>query len=227
MSHFALILPAAGKSSRFGDARGKKPYIDLKGQAVWRRAVEPFRVRDDVKQIIIVVSADDRAWFEATFGDELRSIAGLQVVTGGAERVDSVARGLEVIGDDIDFVAVHDAARPLVSADVILAVFGAATLMGAAIPAISVSSTVKRVREDVIVETVDRGELWLAQTPQVCRRDWLREAFAQRGDRQFTDEAQMLEAIGRPVAIVEGSPTNLKITTADDLRMAEALLNEK
>jgi 2-C-methyl-D-erythritol 4-phosphate cytidylyltransferase len=221
---FAVILPAAGRSSRFGDQRGKKPFIDLGARPVWLWSAEAFRQRDDVRQIIIVVSADDRAWFEATFEEELRSIEGLQVVTGGAERVDSVAGGLETVGDEIDFVAVHDAARPLISAEVIAAVFAAAIGQGAAIPAIPISSTVKRVRDDAIVETVDRSELWLAQTPQVCRRDWLIEAFAKRGDRQFTDEAQMLEAIDKPVAVVEGSPANLKITTADDLRVAAALL---
>jgi 2-C-methyl-D-erythritol 4-phosphate cytidylyltransferase len=221
VSRFALILPAAGKSSRLGDARGKKPFIELKGQAIWRRAVEPFRLRDDVRQIVVVVSPEDRAWFEGTFRNEL---AGITVVNGGAERVDSVARGLDVLGDDIDFVAVHDAARPLVTAELIEAVFAAVRRDGAATPAIPVSSTVKRVSDGRIVETVDRGSLWLAQTPQVFRRDWLAEAFANRGSGRFTDEAQMLEAMGRTVAIVEGSPINFKITTADDLRMAEALI---
>lgn len=226
MSRFALILPAAGKSSRLGDARGKKPFIELAGQPIWRRSVEPFRKRTDVTQVIIVVSADDRAWFESTFRDDLSSISGLQVVTGGVERVDSVARGLEVVGDEIEFVAVHDAARPLVTAELIERVFTVANQDGAAIPANPVSSTVKRVNDAQIVETVDRSELWLAQTPQVFCRDWLYEAFDKRGSRSFTDEAQMLEAIGRPVTVVEGSPTNFKITTADDLRFAEALLTQ-
>ncbi len=224
MPHFALILPAAGKSSRLGDARGKKPFIDLQGQAVWRRAIEPFRLRSDVSQIIIVVSPEDRGWFESTFREDLQSIANIEVANGGAERVDSVAHGLACLHDDIDCVAVHDAARPLVSAELIEAVFAAALREGAAIPATPVSSTVKRVQQGKILETVDRSELWLAQTPQVFRRDWLQQAFDQRGDRHFTDEAQMVESIGHPVAIVEGPARNLKITTADDLRIAEALL---
>lgn len=226
MPHFALILPAAGKSSRLGDARGKKPFINLQGQSVWRRAIEPFRLREDVSQIIIVVSADDRAWFESTFRADLQAIEGIEVTTGGAERMDSVAGGLDCLHDDIDFVAVHDAARPLVSTELIDAVFAAAVREGAAIPATAVSSTVKRVQHGKIVETIDRSELWLAQTPQVFRRNWLQKAFDQRGDRHFTDEAQMVEAIGHAVAIVEGSATNIKITTAADLRMAEALFAE-
>lgn len=226
MSRFALILAAAGKSSRLGDARGKKPFLDLLGQPVWRRAIEPFLRRSDVSQIIVVVSADDRAWFESTFRGELQASDAIEVATGGAERVDSVASGLACLHDEIDYVAVHDAARPLVTGELIEAVFAAAIREGAAIPAIPVSSTVKRVQQSKIVETEDRSELWLAQTPQVFRRDWLQQAFDQRAGHTFTDEAQMIEAIGHQVTIVAGDAANLKITTADDLRIATALLRD-
>jgi 2-C-methyl-D-erythritol 4-phosphate cytidylyltransferase len=148
----------------------------------------------------------------------------IEIVPGGRERTESVQNALEKVRDDIDFVAVHDAARPLVVKGWIETVFNAAIKHGAAIPATPISSTIKRVDgQKLITETVPRDNLWAAQTPQVARRDWLVEAFAKRGSFVATDEAQLLERAGRKVAIVEGAPMNIKITTQDDFRMAEAL----
>ncbi|MCA8998687.1 MAG: 2-C-methyl-D-erythritol 4-phosphate cytidylyltransferase [Planctomycetaceae bacterium] len=224
MSQFAVIIPAAGKSSRFKNPQRKKPFMDLKGRPVWLRAAEPFANHDDVAQTIIVVSPDDIEWFRDKYRPNL-AFMNVVLVEGGKERADSVANGLAHVKETVDYVAVHDAARPLITKQAIDVVFSAAEKHGAAIPALPVSSTVKRVKDDRISETVPREDLWLAQTPQVCKREWLAEAFEKRGDFQPTDEAQLLERIGKRVAIVEGSPWNIKLTTAEDLRIAQALVD--
>lgn len=251
MAQFAVILPAAGRSARFNSQkktsqqnqtspdlqrpfRGdrKKPFVDLKGRAVWVRAAEQFVHRDDVVQTIIAISPDDMDDFKQKFRPNL-AFMNIDIVEGGAERADTVHRALNALRDDVDFVAVHDAARPLIVKEWIDAVFSAAEKTGAAILAIPVSSTLKRatdsqtIGEQTIGETVSREQLWQAQTPQVFRRDWLCDAYAQRGEFQPTDEAQLLETTHkeRPISIVNGSPMNIKITTMADLKMAEALLN--
>jgi len=225
MPSFAVILPAAGSSSRFGDPRRKKPFIDLKGRPVWVRSLELFVSRDDVKQVLIVLPPDEIDWFKEKFRANL-AFMNVEIVAGGRERADSVQNALARVRNDIDFVAVHDAARPMIVKKWIEDVFSAAVRDGAAIPAVPISSTVKRAdKERKIVETVPRENLWAAQTPQVARRDWLLDAFAKRGSLSATDEAQLLENAGRPVTLVECSPMNLKITTQEDFRMAEALVD--
>lgn len=219
MPTFAVILPAAGKSSRFHDQHYKKPFVPLNDRAVWLHSAEKFLNRDDVKQVIIVISPEDHEDFHMKFGANI-AILGIDVVQGGANRTDSVRKALEQVHDDIDFVAVHDAARPCIANEWIDAVFESATKTGAAILAVPVVGTLKRVADKTIEETVPRKGLWEAQTPQVFRRDLLVEAYAKAGDQPATDDAELVERLGRPVAIVPGSPINLKITSKGDLRLA-------
>lgn len=224
MAKFAVILPAAGKSSRFSDKNYKKPYAPLGGRAVWLHSAERFLNRDDVCQTILLISQEDREYFNFKFSSNA-AILGVQVVEGGAERYDSVANALAKVKPEADFVCIHDAARPCIVDEWISKVFQAAQRSGAAILAIPVANTLKRVGQDnVIQETVPRAGLWEAQTPQVFRRDWLIEAYAKRGDFQATDDAQLVERLGKKVTIVNGSPINLKITSREDLRLAEQAL---
>lgn len=224
MAKFAVILPAAGRSSRFAGNARKKVFADLHGRPVWLRSAEMFVNRDDVIQTLIVIAADDEEWFREKFRPNL-AFLDIEIVIGGAERADSVAQALARVKPEADFVAVHDAARPLIAKEWITSVFQAAETHGAAILATPITSTVKRVADQTrIQETVPRSDLWAAQTPQVARREWLLEAFAQRGGFQPTDEAQLLERAGRAVHVVPGSPLNFKITAADDLKMAAACL---
>lgn len=223
MSKFAVILPAAGQSSRFGDSRRKKPFIELKGRPVWVRAVEVFANRDDVDQLLVVVSPDDMEFFKEKFQANLAFMS-VEIVAGGKQRADSVKNALARVRADIDYVAVHDAARPLIVKQWIDTVFAAAEESGAAIPAIPISSTIKRVENGRIAETVSRKNLWAAQTPQVFRRQLLLDAYAKWDGSEATDEANLVERIGEPVTIVEGSPLNIKITTQEDFKMAESLL---
>jgi 2-C-methyl-D-erythritol 4-phosphate cytidylyltransferase len=224
MARFAVILPAAGKSSRFAHPHYKKPFAPLADRAVWLHSVERFIHRPDVCQVILVVADEDREYFDMKFGANV-AIHNITLVSGGAERVDSVSNALAKLCDEADYVAVHDAARPLISSEWIDAVFAKAEETGAAMLAVPVVATLKRVGEDqVIQETVSRANLWEAQTPQVFRRDWLEAAYAQRGDRTPTDDSQLVEALGHPVSVVMGSPINFKITTEDDLNFAEHAL---
>lgn len=224
MPKFAVILPAAGRSSRFKDKHYKKPFAPLANRAVWIHAAERFLNRDDVAQVILVISPEDREDFNFKFAANVQ-ILGIQVVEGGDERADSVGKALARVKPEIEYVCVHDAARPLVASEWIDRVFEAAVRSGAAILGIPVAGTLKRVGANhLIEETVSRAGLWEAQTPQVFRRQILLDAYAKRGDFQATDEASLVERIGQEVTVVQGSPINLKITTQEDLRLAEQAL---
>jgi 2-C-methyl-D-erythritol 4-phosphate cytidylyltransferase len=224
VASFAVILPAAGKSSRFKDAHYKKPFVPLADRAVWLHSAEKFLNRDDVKQLIVAISPEDSEAFSMKFGANV-AILGIDVVEGGAKRADSVANALARVKSDVDFVAVHDAARPCLANEWIDRVFEAAEKSGAAILAVPVRGTVKRVgKGGIIEETMVREDLWEAQTPQVFRRQLLLDAYAQQGDLVATDEAQLVEQMGHPVTVVQGSPINLKITTREDLRLAQHAL---
>jgi 2-C-methyl-D-erythritol 4-phosphate cytidylyltransferase len=224
MANFAVILPAAGASSRFKDKNYKKPFAPLADRAVWLHSAERFLHRQDVKQLILVIAADDREYFDFKFSSNV-VILGIDVVEGGKERADSIERAMARVKADIDYIAVHDAARPCLADEWITRVFEAAEKSGAAILALPVAATLKRVKANqTIEETVSREGLWEAQTPQVFRRQLLLDAYAKRGSFQATDDAQLVERIGHPVTVVHGSPINMKITTQEDLRLAEHAL---
>ena len=225
MPSFAVILPAAGRSSRFG-GHEKKPFIHLDGRAVWLRAAELFTSRPDVAQVILVVSPEDRETVIQRFGATLMFMD-IHLVNGGAERYESVANALREVRADVDYVAVHDAVRPCTPTAVIDAVFAAAIADGAALPGVAVADTLKRVDAAMLVtETVSRDGLWQAQTPQAFRKDWLLDAYAKRSAAglSITDDARLVEAASHAVRVVPGSPFNLKITTGDDLKLAVQFL---
>lgn len=223
MPTFAVILPAAGKSTRFRDQFYKKPFALLDNRPVWLHAAEKFTGRSDVKQTLLVIAPEDREAFQSKMGANA-ALLGIEVIDGGAERHDSVANALARVRPEVDFVAVHDAARPCIAEAWIDAVFAAAEKSGAAILAAPISGTLKRVAGDVIQETVARDGLWEAQTPQVFRRQWLIDAFARRSGPPATDDAQLIERLGHKVTVVPCSAMNLKITTKEDLRLAGAVL---
>lgn len=227
MATFSVILAAAGKSSRFQDPANKKPFVTLHQKAVWLHSAQRFWNRDDVKQLIVVIAEEDQESFQQRFGAVV-SEHGVDVVVGGAERADSVQNALNAVDPDCDFVVIHDAARPCVSDEEIDRVLQAGKGGGAAILGIRVSSTVKKSADGRQVdETVDRSQLWLAQTPQCFARELIQEAYANRGEFNPTDEAQLVERTGGTVLLVEGSPTNIKLTTQADLAFAEACINAR
>lgn len=260
MPQFAVILVAAGKSSRFNNKPSgldqsslkKKPFVLLKGRAVWLHSAQLFSARKDVRQLILVVSPEDREEVERKFTGDL-SFHQIEVVTGGDQRVESVANALATLRPDIDFVAIHDAVRPCLSAGMIEKVFDAAVEFEAAILAAPIVGTIKRVvaeqdshrseleniqerlgftgntstegrKRFFIRETIPRDDLWEAQTPQVFKKDLLLNAFAKKGKATPTDDAMLLEQLGTKVVLVPSDRTNIKITTNDDLLLAEKFL---
>jgi 2-C-methyl-D-erythritol 4-phosphate cytidylyltransferase len=226
MPTYAVIFPAAGQSSRF-QGKEKKPFVNLDGRAVWLRAVELFINRPEVAQCIIVVSPEDQDMFRRRFGANL-AFMNVQIANGGAERFESVANALTLVKPEVDFVAVHDAVRPCLTEALINDVFARAEKTGAAMLAVPISDTVKEVdpQKKEVKGTKPRAGLWLAQTPQVFRRDQLQEVYENRTrlGANFTDDAQLMEAAGYAVQVVEGATTNIKITTKQDLLLAEAIL---
>lgn len=229
MAKFAVILLAAGKSTRFKD-KEKKVYSDLDGRAVWLRSLEVFSVRDDVAQILIAVAPEDRELFDRRYRANVAFLSIAKVVPGGAERVDSVQKALAMCTPAADFVAVHDAARPCLTKEMVDDVFSRATETGAAVLGTRLSDSLKRVGKDgIVAETVSREGLWTVQTPQVFRRQLLMDAYAHRDKAKgpITDDSQLVEALGHAVSIVESDATNIKITTRKDLAMASGILKSR
>jgi 2-C-methyl-D-erythritol 4-phosphate cytidylyltransferase len=226
VARFAVILPAAGQSTRFEGFRRKKPFVELKGRPVWVRTVDHFIVRKDVVQTILVVAPEDMEWFRDQFRPNLAFLE-ITVVEGGATRSESVRNGLAAIQAEADFVAVHDAARPLLTNEWIDQIFAAAIQHKAAIPGLKISSTVKRLTDKSTIEaTIDRSRLVAAQTPQVFERRILEEAIRDCPDwESATDEASVVEQSGQLVRVIDGWPMNIKITTAEDFRIAELFIN--
>lgn len=228
MSKYAVIIPAAGKSDRFGGG-DKKTFAKLGGRPIFIRTVELFVNRKDVCQIILAVAPEDVGEMKTSYGANL-GFMGVTLVEGGTSRAATVAAGLKALKDEAEFVAVHDAARPCVTMGVIDAVFAEAAKTGAAIPAIPLVGTIKRVGPAKVVDsTEDREGLFEAQTPQVFRRDVLITAYKALGDKinQVTDDAQVVELAGHPVSVVPGDATNLKITTKADVTLANAIIKSR
>jgi len=227
MPKFAVIIVAAGKGERFG-GKENKVFAKIDGRPLFLRSVELFANRDDVCQTLLVISPEDEEDVKDKYGANL-GFLGVQRARGGVRRCDSVANGLAAVRDDADFVAIHDAARPCVSTEMIDRVFAEAVKTGAAILAAPLRGTIKRVSDVRVIDaTVSRESLWEAQTPQVFRRSVVVEAYQQLPtDREFTDDAQVVEESGFPVAVVESDLSNLKVTVPADLLLAGAILKAR
>ncbi len=228
MASFAVIIPAAGKAERFG-GREKKTFAKLDGRPVFLRTIETFLNRSDVCQIILAVAPEDVQKTRTTYGANLAFMK-VKLVEGGPERADSVAAALKAVVSEAEFIAIHDAARPCVTEEMVNAVFSEAVKSGAAILASPLTGTVKRVSGARIVEqTMDREGLFEAQTPQVFRKDVVIGAYERLGDKtgEVTDDAQVVERAGGHVSVVLSNPTNLKITTAEDMSLAASILKTR
>ncbi|MBL8889031.1 MAG: 2-C-methyl-D-erythritol 4-phosphate cytidylyltransferase [Planctomycetaceae bacterium] len=239
MSDFSVILPAAGQSRRFGGADNpsqKKVFVALDGRPVWLRTADLFRDRADVRQVIVVIAADDREYFADRFGSDL-AVLGIDWVMGGTERHHSIANALAKVDGRSKWIAIHDAARPCATEKDIDQVFAAAKKSGAAILAQPVHATLKEISEQQQVKkTLDRRHLWLAQTPQAFEKSLLISAYekfvlaAKDGCLNgipITDDSQVVEATGHVVSVVTGAGSNIKITTSEDLKLAQAILKAR
>lgn len=224
MSNIAVVIPAGGAGRRMGGI--SKPLLELSGQSLLERSIRPFLDRSDVHWVIIALPPE----LAAAPPHWLMSDRRIDVVAGGAERGDSVRNALAAVPMEADIVLVHDAARPLVSADVIERCIAAAAGGHSAIAALPVVDTIKEVDGDGrVIGTPDRRTLFAAQTPQAFPAEVLRDAHARAAaDRvSTTDDAALVARYGGNVIVVEGAPENLKITTPADLVVAAALLEQR
>lgn len=215
MSRVGGLLVAAGRSTRMGF---DKVWADLRGRPVLVHGLQML-ADAGVGELVLVVAAD-RVDQARALVSELGIAA--QACAGGERRRDSVARGLACL-PACEWVVVHDAARPLASSRLVRRGLDAARECGAAVPAIPVADTLKRVADGRVVETVPREDLWCVQTPQIFRREALASALA-ASDEDVGDEATLVEWSGAQVRVFLGEEHNIKLTQPDDLLLAEAML---
>ena len=224
----AVIICAAGASSRFGGKR-KKLFVDVAGRAVFLRSVELFSSRDDVKQILLAIAPEDEELVNVKWGPNLKFF-NVKICFGGAERFDTVEKALELVKETIDLIAVHDAVRCCITEKWVNAVFTAAAQTGAAILACPVAATIKEAKDNVIIKTVDRAGLYEAQTPQVFEASLFKKAYENLKNldkSKISDDSQLVETLGHKVSIVETDSSNIKITRKSDIAIAEAILKTR
>jgi 2-C-methyl-D-erythritol 4-phosphate cytidylyltransferase len=219
MKKFAIIV-AGGTGTRM---KGEVPkqFMLLNGKPVILHSIEAFYTYDPSIQIILVIHPDYLSYWKQMIIEFKISIS-FQLVGGGKTRFDSVENGLKLIRDE-GFVAVHDAARPVITADFILMLFSAASTYGSAIPAVKISDTIRVIDGD-ISHQADRTFLRAIQTPQVFKVSELQRAYAQPYQPNFTDDGSVMEAAGFPIHLSEGRPGNIKITHTHDIAVAEVLI---
>ncbi len=216
-----VLILAAGRSRRLA-GRVRKPFRNLAGIPLYRHSLDLFRAMNEVSQIVLVVPRGELVRMRAVVRRLDPQGGRLTAVRGGATRAGSVREGLRALPAALRWVAIHDAARPLVTAALARRVFAAARATGGAVPALPVAETLKCGHRGIVVRTVPRQGLWTVQTPQIFRRASLEAAFTRhRGWRRWTDDASAFEAEGLPVRIVLGDRANLKITAPGDLNWAE------
>jgi len=228
MAKISVIVVAAGKGTRFGGSE-KKCLAKVDGQPMFLRSLQLFVNREDVGETVLVVSPADEGVIKEKYGANL-GFLGVKMAIGGAQRCDSVANGLAKGFPEAEYIAIHDAARPCTSADMIDRVFAEAVKTGAAILAAPLRGTIKKASgAGVVDETVSREGLWEAQTPQVFKREIIQDAYAKRGEfpGEPTDDAQLVEALGHPVHLVASDLSNLKITAQGDIALANAIIRSR
>jgi 2-C-methyl-D-erythritol 4-phosphate cytidylyltransferase len=223
---FVVVIPAAGQGKRMKAGRNKL-FIDLMGSPVIARTLNVFDAHPHCQKIILAVSKEDRSSFLEVLEKQTFSTP-IEMVEGGAERQQSVYAGLKAIdpADNVEMVLIHDGARPFITHYYINQLLEAAAGSGAAIVAVPVKDTVKRVKDHTVKETIDRASLWAVQTPQAFRLSLILNAhrLAEKEGWMGTDDASLAEKAGVEVSVIEGNYTNIKLTTPDDLLVAKAII---
>lgn len=222
MDKYALIM-AGGEGLRAGGEIPKQ-FRELLGLPILWWSVKAFYHADPYTRISIVMHPGFFDLYDVMLADlphEVRDIP-VRLVTGGRSRGHSVSNGIMALPDSPDaLIAVHDAARPLISEEIINRAWLAAKETGSAVPVVPVTDSLRRLETDGDSEPVDRSKYVAVQTPQTFRADWLHAAYRQEERPEFTDDASRVQALGHKITLIEGSPTNLKITTPTDFSIAE------
>jgi len=224
----AAIVPAAGKGTRI-KSRVEKPYIKINGRPVLAWTLSRLSRNRCIKEIIVAVSKDKMQDAQRMIIDKY-GIKNTRLVAGGRERKDSVARAIERVLPEMDYVLIHDGSRPFIDNNLIDNLLRAARRSGSAIAAVPVKPTLKIVGKDSRIRyTPDRRDFWEAQTPQVFKRELIQKAYRAAANKKtnVTDDSMLVEAIGVKPTIVMGTYRNIKITTKEDLELAKILIKRR
>jgi len=226
----AVIITAGGLGKRFvgeGAELLPKQFIPLSTKPLIVYSIRSFERSKFISEIILVVPDKWVEYTEAEIVDKFNIKKVSKVIAGGAERQESVRNGFSTLSTKPEIVAVHDGVRPFVTLDIIDEVITEAANSGGAIAAIPATDTIKQSSPEHIIEnTVPRNKIWFAQTPQAFKYEILKEAFEKASEDGYlgTDEAELVERLGREVKLVLGSKNNIKITTPEDIKLAELIL---
>lgn len=227
MSYVSAIVLAAGRGLRLGSDISK-PLIPVNSKPVVIYCLNTLSRHPGIKEIVLVANSGNLAQLNSLI-KKYRVKKVKRIVLGGLLRQDSARRGLEAVDARADLVLIHDAVRPFIGKEVISSAIEEAAGSGAAIVGVPVKATIKSVRVSEyqsirVSETLDRSRLWEIQTPQVFKKKLIQEAYKRFGNTPVTDDAMLVEKLGRQVRVVMGAYSNIKITTPDDLVLAEAIL---
>lgn len=228
MSSVAVIA-AAGRGLRMGKEISKQ-LLELRGKPVIYHTLAACLAAECFTQLILVVAPGEEDLYRREVLLKYFSGCPLHIVPGGKERQDSVFQGLRAAGDEHDVICIHDGARPLATPELFMQCTETARSKGAVITAVQVKDTIKLIdRESKVLDTPPRQNLWAVQTPQAFRRQWVKDAHHRALQQQYyaTDDASLLEHFGYPVYIIQGDYRNIKITTPEDLMLAEILLGRE
>lgn len=222
------VVVAAGNSQRMGL---NKTMMPLAGRPVILHVLDVLGSVTEISRVVIVTNSENLSQLESLVDTDPIHVP-IELCLGGDTRQASVRNGVGIVGEDVDFILIHDAARPLITADVVERGVSLAMSAGAAIAGVPVTDTIKRVDSThVIQETVDRSTLTAAQTPQIFRREWLQRAYRRVDSSDsigpFTDESALLEWAGFTVHVFPGSKENIKLTTPIDVALAETILSRR
>ncbi len=224
----AVIIAAAGSGNRMGSGIPKQ-YMEMQGKTILARTIEAFSKNAYIDELYIVVNQEYQDYCNGLFlgRDGVPKVK--QVICGGAERQDSVYAALSVLPSDVNFVLIHDGARPFVTDETICALVESTVNFGAAAIAVPVKDTIKSAENDIFTETLDRSRLYSIQTPQGFNRKLLLMAYQKAFAENFygTDDAVLVEKMGEKVYLVKGDYNNIKITTKEDVAVGEAILKSK
>ncbi len=223
------IIVSAGKGQRFMEGR-KKQFFSLGGKPILAHTIAPFDRSPLIRSILLVVGEEDQDYCLKEIIEAYRFRKVSHIVPGGKQRQDSVRNGLEALPSDSEIVVIHDGVRPFVTREMIEESIRSAIRFGAALVAMPVKDTIKMAHPDgTVLRTIEREALYQAQTPQAFQTPLIKEAYLRAREDGFlgTDDACLVERIEKKVHILPGSYTNIKITTLEDLMLAELLLKER
>jgi 2-C-methyl-D-erythritol 4-phosphate cytidylyltransferase len=225
----SAIIVAGGKGIRMGAAT-RKQYMLLAGKPIVCHTLEVFDACSCIEEIYLVVPPDDLATCAEKWVSSLSLHKTIHLVAGGIERQDSVFLGIQAVsGRQCDVVVIHDAVRPFVSSRMIETCVAEARISGACIVGMPAMDTAKLVNSGQIERTLDRNTIWMAQTPQTFDLNLIRKAHENARSENFmgTDDAMLVERLGHKIRIIAGSRLNIKITTPEDLSLAEGIFHRK